>query len=170
MALSGDDWSAIANTLARYCHTCDFGDGPGWAGCFTEDGLFEESMADKGVVTRLRGRNEMENFITAARQAIPHVAWARHCVTNQLIEGEGDRATAASFVTFINVFDGSTIVTAVYRDRLRKVGGRWLIEHREAAIDQTEAVAAERMNKLAADAGSAGKAHATGAGAFTHGA
>ncbi|MGH7806385.1 MAG: nuclear transport factor 2 family protein [Candidatus Binatia bacterium] len=169
MPLSGDDWSAIANTLARYCHTVDFGDARGWAECFTEDGLFEESMFDRGVVTRLRGRKEMEDFVAAAHRLMPHVVFARHNVSNQLIEGDGDRATAVSFVTFINTFDGSAIVTAVYRDRLRKVGGRWLFEHREAAIDQTEAIAAARMNKLAADAAAAGKPHASGVGAFSSG-
>ena len=170
MALSADDWVQIANLLSRYCQTNDFGDAEGWSRVFTEDGLFEESFSDKGVVTRLRGRKAIKEFALQIPGMIPHVKYARHWITNAIIEGDGDRATATCFVKFINTIDGgSAIVTGIYKDEIRKVNGEWLFSYRQAILDQTEEEASAAMKRLALRAKETGREYRLDVGAFAGG-
>ena len=61
----------------------------------------------------------------------------RHLVTNVVVEGEGERARAAAYVTAITGAPGPSQrqTTGLYEDELVKRDGRWLLHRRRLALD-----------------------------------
>jgi hypothetical protein len=50
--------------------------------------------------------------------------------------GDGDDATSSCYLNLIDVMNhGATLVTGIYRDRLRKVDGAWKFVERNVSID-----------------------------------
>ena len=60
----------------------------------------------------------------------------RHYVTNCIIDGAGDRATATTYVLAVTGKIGSLMsTTGRYEDELRKVDGTWLLHVRRGIIE-----------------------------------
>lgn len=136
-----------------------------WADCFTDDGVFRavcrsgatahdrlsESMrqaakpadsehTDPEALISLRGREQLCAFAAAAHAA--HADRGQpgyHWVSNILIEGDGDRAALTCYLRVMagktSELDEAATATGFYRDRLRKVGGRWKFESRLVKFD-----------------------------------
>ncbi|ROO86460.1 SnoaL-like protein [Actinocorallia herbida] len=121
------DKQEITELLTRYLRSADRGDAAGLAACYlpgaTEDhggvftGTAEDYVADiTPVLTHPRGRT-------------------MHCMTNVLIDLDGDTAAAESYVVTFSAVrtpdgPGSSFVGARILDRLERHDGRWGIAHR----------------------------------------
>ena len=55
---------AIEELFARYAHTVDGYDGPGWVNCFTADGIFEV-MGEDGTGVQFAGHDALNRFVEA---------------------------------------------------------------------------------------------------------
>jgi hypothetical protein len=134
MLLTASDHEEIRQLLARYNFAIDLGDSFGWAACFTDDGVFECSGLPDGhpLGGRHAGAEALRSYATT------HFAIskgrARHWNGSIQIDGDGDRATMRCYM--LQLFTGSaTSTTGIYRDRLRKIGGRWLFTERHITVD-----------------------------------
>ncbi len=121
-----EDIEEIKQLKARYCDHCDNGYDPdGIASLMTEDAVWDGGNTF-GV---RRGRDEIRQHFQGAAA---RVAIARHQVMNPIIEVDGDTATG-QWLLFQPCTDagvgGAVWLAATYRDRYRRVDGRWLIEH-----------------------------------------
>ena len=105
-------------------------------GCFTPEGVFHCTGLPAG--SPLGGRHEGRAALVA--YATTHFSLAkgnaRHWNWNLLIEGDGDEATMQCYLATAGGKPNATIHAAgVYRDRLRKVDGRWLFVERHINVD-----------------------------------
>ncbi len=122
-----EDVEQIRVLKARYCDRCDAGyDADGIAALMTDDAVWDGG-ATFGV---FEGREAIrEHFRNASRR----VSIARHQVMNPMIEVEGDDATGQWLlfqpctVAAAGATDRAVWLAATYRDRYRRVDGRWLI-------------------------------------------
>jgi hypothetical protein len=102
--ISLQDYVAIANRMARYCHHIDDGDAPAWAGCFTEDGVFEGD----GPPGRVEGRAALEAFARATY--VSTGGRMRHMVGNLACAygADGDQVKARFYNLVTTFAAGST--------------------------------------------------------------
>ncbi len=127
--LTTDDRLDIQELMARYSRAIDFGRWEELPGFFTEDCTldFGKTMGSH------RGRDGGGGFATMLSGI---GLTMRHYVTNCIIEGGGDRATATTYVLAFTGHLGSLMpTTGRYEDELRKVGGRWLLHVRRGFIE-----------------------------------
>jgi hypothetical protein len=130
MALIADDYIEIQMLGARYNHALDFHDHESWADTFVSDGSF---ISPQG---RWDGREALLEF---SRGSAAGPLAARHWTNNWVIDGDGDDATSSCYLNLIDAANnGATIVTGMYRDRLRKVDGTWKFVERNVSIDSTD--------------------------------
>lgn len=129
-----EDIEAIRALKARYCDRCDAGyDADGIAELMTDDAVWDGGSTF-GV---FEGREAIREHFRGASQ---RVSIARHQVMNPMIEVDGDEATgqwllfqpctvAAGDAAADPQADTERAVwlAATYRDRYRRVDGRWLI-------------------------------------------
>jgi ketosteroid isomerase-like protein len=136
MLMSPTDHEEIRQLLARYNFAIDLGDVTGWAACFTEDGVFECSGLADG--NPLGGRHEGTEALRAYATTHFGIAKgrARHWNGSIQIDGDGDRATMRCYLLAIVTGAPGAATTGIYRDRLRKVSGRWLFTERHVSIDE----------------------------------
>ena len=130
MSSECEEKDAIRELLARYCYHFDGGEFEQWLDLFTADGAF-----DLGTRGRFVGRDGLRDFlkIVPLTNGQPMM---RHCVTNVIVELQGDHATAQSYVLVVR--GGETIgVTVVgrYNDRLVKQNGAWRFQERTVLFD-----------------------------------
>jgi ketosteroid isomerase-like protein len=135
-----EDIEEIRRLKARYCDYCDNGYDPdGIAALYTEDGVWDGG--------RTFGRREGRDAIRRHFQgAAGRISIARHQVMNPIIDigsdGDPDEATG-QWLLFQPCTDagaaaepggsGAMWLAATYRDRYRRVDGRWLFA--ETVID-----------------------------------
>lgn len=130
MALSVEDQLAIQRLYADYCYAIDDGDGPGFAACFTPDGVLEASPGDPIA----EGTEPLAVF--AIVLVMPRL---RHVATNVSVEGSGDDATGGAYLYAYRATEGGhQVVTARYRDTLRRIGGQWHCVRREVVSDKSK--------------------------------
>lgn len=127
--LATEDIVAIQQLYARYNHAIDFGDGPGWAACFTADGVFTSGMS--GTQT---GSAALEAFATgfAARMK------ARHWTNNLVIDADEAGARGKCYLMLLRLKEderASPLATAVYHDTLVKDGSAWKFSSRTVVAD-----------------------------------
>lgn len=126
--LSTDDAVAIQALYARYNHAIDFGDGDGWAACFTSNGVFSSST---GTFT---GTADLAAFATA----FPSRLKARHWTNNLVIEADGDGARGKCYLMLLKLNEGappSVLTTAIYNDALVKEADAWKFATRTVTGD-----------------------------------
>jgi len=87
--LTVDDQLAIQTLYADYCFAVDDGDGPGFAACFTSEGVL-----DPGYGEPIRGTEAFTAFALPSSPICPDCAR----VTNVSVDGSGDDARAAPTV------------------------------------------------------------------------
>ncbi len=121
----------IRELYVRYALTIDEDRREEWVACFTDDGVFESPR-----LGRYAGREELLRF-TRVYKEFQAGAQVRHMVNNISVQIEGDRATGTCYLTYYHTKGGKSELAAVggYHDRLRKVGGKWLFEHRKVFVD-----------------------------------
>lgn len=115
----------IRRLLAEYCHLCDEGEFVALAQRFTSDGCFRYD------VHTATGRDAIVRWFEANQ---PPERRGKHITANAVIDVDGGRAEVRSDYVFLTFVDG-TLAPALagrYHDQLRRVGGRWLFERREA--------------------------------------
>lgn len=117
------DYCEIQDLIARYCHSVDHGDGPGWAALFTPDGVFEVA----GVM-RFQGTEQL--------LAMPGIVaehgggkW-RHQVTNIMVDpGAGPNEAKAKAYGLVTDWspDGKLVTFSDYDIEFARIDGRWRI-------------------------------------------
>ena len=124
-----EDHEEIRQLLARYCHLGDSLDSGAFAECFTEDGVVDANGA------RSVGRQAIRDACEAYRPVYAATPM-RHVTTNVLIEVNDDEAQSSSYVVLLAAGEQPGVIgTGTYRDRLRRVGGRWLFSERVIVSD-----------------------------------
>ena len=134
MALSTQDRLDVMDLVARYAECVDSGDAAGYAGLFTADGVVEHSAGS------VRGRGEIEPWVAGlvAENRVGKASKLKHVMGLPVIRGDGERATARTYVTIPRHMDSGEIVirlAGTYFDDCVKVGGEWLIAKRVIELD-----------------------------------
>ncbi len=126
-----EDREEIRELYVRYALTIDEDRREDWVACFTDDGVFESPR-----LGRYAGREALLKFTRVYKESQAG-ARVRHIVSNISLQLDGDRATGTCYLIYYHTKDRKTELAAVggYRDKLRKVGGRWLFESRTVFID-----------------------------------
>lgn len=117
MPLTAADRLAISETIARYCHATDDGDGEATAAQFTADGILEISGA-----WQARGHARIADV-----GRIPDKP--AHWVNSIVIEGNGSTATSKVYYAAIRA-GGDLLATGRYDSWLTKqLNGEWKLAH-----------------------------------------
>jgi hypothetical protein len=133
----GDDRAAIVDLQARYVMAMDYFDAEGYAGVFAEDGVLDWAG---GIV---EGREAIHEFMASGTYDLTQGAPAaetpdgenwpstvRHLITNQVIEVNGDTATALTYwIQFNNNEDRRQVEWMLFGswyDEFVKVDDEWL--------------------------------------------
>jgi uncharacterized protein (TIGR02246 family) len=122
VATDSEDRDEIRELYSRYCLYFDEGAATEWAACYTEDGEFI------GAGQHLKGRREMERYLTSLPDGTRHRFTANH-----IIDLDGDRAVCRSSVLLL---DGGEIASSGRTvDELERVDGTWKIARRTYRAD-----------------------------------
>jgi uncharacterized protein (TIGR02246 family) len=133
--VSGTDVEEIRQLLARYCHAGDSLDSDAFADCFTDDAV----IIANGV--RSVGQDAVRASVEAMRPVYAATP-LRHVTVNIVIDIDGDEAQASSYyMLFLTGADPRVLAIGTYRDRLRRVDGRWRLSERVATSDGGSALA-----------------------------
>ncbi|MCG5434003.1 nuclear transport factor 2 family protein [Mycobacterium sp. MYCO198283] len=119
------DRQDICDTLIRYATGIDRRDWELFRTVFTDD-----CACDYGEIGRWRGVDEVTEFMATSHAAAGHTL---HRMTNQVIDVEGGRATARTYVdAYILAPDSTAGVNAVgiYDDELVRTAGGWRVASR----------------------------------------
>jgi len=131
-----DDRAAIIDLQARYVMAMDYFDAEGYAAVFAEDGVLDWA---RGPVV---GREAIHEFMATGTydftRGAPPAATAegknwpstvRHLITNQVIDVDGDKATALTYwIQFNNNQDRQQVEWMLFGswyDEFVKVDGEW---------------------------------------------
>ena len=84
----------------------------------------------------MRDAQELRQFI-AKYKAASGMFQVRHVISNIRVDIQGDSATGSCYVLHYRTHRGRTELNAIggYRDKLRKVEGRWLFADRQVFWD-----------------------------------
>ncbi|MFZ0658804.1 MAG: nuclear transport factor 2 family protein [Candidatus Binataceae bacterium] len=126
-----EDREEIRDLYARYADTLDNHRYNEWLDLFTEDGSFESTRFGKH-----EGRAGLEKFTRVYRDSLGG-AQARHVITNLLFTIDGDDADASCYLLYSHCKEGRVQQSTVanYRDKLRRVNGRWRYQSRKVCMD-----------------------------------
>ena len=138
------DRLAIEELFARYAHTVDGYDGPGWVNCFTADGIFEV-MGEDGTGVQFAGHDALNRFVEAHIRLLPGT---RHVMSNHLIEFDSE--TVAEHVctlsgTLSRPESVYVFANGYYRSRVECQDGAWKIRHRRVYLDNVETLGTEPL-------------------------
>ncbi|HEX3367258.1 nuclear transport factor 2 family protein [Phenylobacterium sp.] len=121
----------IRQLLATYSIAGDRADYETMASVFAEDGVLDGASHRVGREAIVRSLADRPT--TTAGPDRP-IGFSRHCLTTSLVTFQDE--TSASGRTYFVVFtESGPDHVGVYVDRFRKIGGRWMIQHRDARID-----------------------------------
>jgi hypothetical protein len=132
----GDDRAEIVDLQARYVMAMDYLDADGYAAVFAEDGVLDWA---RGLV---EGRPAIREFMASGTYDLTRGAPAaqtpdgrnwpstvRHLITNQVIEVEGDKATALTYwIQFNNNAKRDQLEWMLFgswHDEFVKIDGEW---------------------------------------------
>jgi 3-phenylpropionate/cinnamic acid dioxygenase small subunit len=119
------DRDDIRQVLARYCHLLDGRKIDAWSELFTEDCALEIAG-----MRRFEGREGVLAF-AAGLPAPDGPSPSRHYIANELIEVDGDHATAECYLLLLSVEPQLALSGAGrYVDRLRRDDDQWRLEER----------------------------------------
>ena len=134
MALITEDRLDVMDLMARYAECVDSGDAAGYAALFTLDGVVEHSAGS------VRGRAEIQAWVEGLvrENRVGKASRLKHFMGLPVIRGDGDRATARTYVTIPRHMDSGEIVirlAGTYFDDCVKQDGAWLIAKRVIDLD-----------------------------------
>jgi SnoaL-like domain len=117
----------VLELLASLNHRFDDGDGAGFAGCFTPDGVLESSRGS------YVGRSEISEYVDRAHDRPPHL----HFTTNTVIRRNklGPGLTARSNYLYVEQAQPREITSSLagtYLDEIVRLDDTWRIAHRTA--------------------------------------
>ena len=127
-----EDKEEIRELLHRYCYGTDAGNVEEWVAGFTDDCVW-----DGGPFGVCKGRDEMRAFYA---NGVEQARTMRHLTLNTVIDLEGDRARAVSYVVLLQAAATGTNVmfTGFYDDSLVRLDGQWRITNRKLRPDLSE--------------------------------
>lgn len=110
----------------------DMGDVDALVSCFAPDGSLESPAV--GAYT---GHESIRNFATRFARFRQNGSQLRHMISNLLIEGESERASARCHLCVYLTRDGASrlLGPGQYNCHLRKHEGRWVFEKRVVVMD-----------------------------------
>jgi hypothetical protein len=128
--LTTADRLAIHETLHRYCHCLDRGRWDEFATLFTDDCRLDLSQ----VLGLYEGAAGIRQFCESMRSV---GLIMRHLMTNIVVDGDGERARAESYVMAITGAPDASRqqTTGFYEDELVKRGRHWLLRRRRLTLD-----------------------------------
>lgn len=126
-----DDWRELHDLYARYAAAIDEGRYEEWVALFTKDGVFASPRFGRHA-----GRDGLRRFTAVYKESLGG-ARVRHMISNVLVEIDGDRASGSCALSYFHTQGGKSELAALggYRDRMRKVDGRWRFESRQVVLD-----------------------------------
>jgi hypothetical protein len=130
------DKQAISEMLGKGGWAYDTPDVDYLADMFTEDGVFDLTIAGMGQVGSFKGRAEIRKLYEDSLAS--QTDQRRHVVTNIFFEDETDSSvTAVSYLVLIAIKDGAlnVISSGVYRDSVVLDGGTWRLARRDLHLD-----------------------------------
>jgi hypothetical protein len=123
MAVSTEDYVAIADSLGRYCWFLDHGDEDGWIALWSEDGTLL-GLGPQPIVGHGALRHVPRKFAEYAGRR-------RHLAGNLFCDyGESQNAIDAKFYNFVSGWSdtgGEASVLAICEATFVRVDSRWLI-------------------------------------------
>lgn len=126
-----EEKDAIRELMARYCFLIDGARYREWTELFTEDGVFEVPH-----VGTFQGRATLLRFAKSIPLDDEGRPGFKHCVLNSIVEVDGDRAAAQSYILLVRAGRPLAIdVAGRYEDDLVKRDGRWLFAKRLVHFD-----------------------------------
>ncbi|MCW2497221.1 nuclear transport factor 2 family protein [Jatrophihabitans sp.] len=125
--LSTADRLEVLELLASLNHLFDDGDGAGFAGCFTPEGVLESSRGS------YVGRAEIQQYVASAADRPPHL----HYTTNSVIRRNdlGPGLTARSNYLYVEQAlpkEITACLAGTYLDTIVRQDDSWRIAHRIA--------------------------------------
>lgn len=121
-----DDFEAIKQLISRYNLAFDYGDLEAFLATFTEGGVFHRSTA----LREYRGHEELTELFGS------FPVKGRHMSTNFIIDVDGDRATASSYLVYLNAEgDYLPMMFGVYADELVRQDDGWRFSARRFKVD-----------------------------------
>jgi hypothetical protein len=129
MAAILEEKEAIHEIIANYCFYFDGGEFDKWVDLFTDDAVFDGGALGLRVK---KGKDMLRAFVKRfpLTDGIPMM---KHCVMNEIIKVNGDKATAKSYFVLFRSKGKGTLVNGLagcYEDELVKQGNRWLFKKR----------------------------------------
>src|SRR6266545_5639564 len=140
MPLTPDDHRQISTLLARWSHALDFSRPQDFVDIFTSDGVYQAVSSEAtGRRPRFRyeGAAELLGFAESAVEK--RRGLGRHWTGNLVVDGDGDTASAVSYVLFVEI-DPETKqrripISGVHHDMLVKTANGWLFASRTVVAD-----------------------------------
>src|SRR5580765_4301507 len=125
--LTTQDYVDIQQLYARYNLAIDTGDGEGWAGTFTPDGVFNSTN---------KGHDALVQFIKDWRDKRDG-ANRRHLNSNMALTPNADGAKGAIYLLLLNVGvrPATIATTGIYEDVLVKTAQGWRFKSRIVHAD-----------------------------------
>lgn len=128
MPIALADQLAIHDILARIDHAVDARDWDTYVQHFSERGSL-----DSGFAGMVEGRAAIRDWLIANEA---NTSGKRHVATNVILDAEGERVVARSYLTVIEREDIPRVVaTATIRDVLAREGDGWKIQLHEVRVD-----------------------------------
>ena len=151
-----EDRAKIEDLQARYLFALDFRDPEAYAATFTEDGILDYGAGEiKGrdaIRQMVEGMRASEAERRAADTSGLRPAAGRHNITNNVIDIDGDTATATAYWFHMgndNPQRGAQLNSfGHYEDELVKVDGEWLFSKRKIYNEQIAEWAAGPQNPV----------------------
>jgi len=127
--LAPDDQVAIEQLNARYAHSIDRGDGPGWASCFGVDGVFVSSRGGE-----VAGTERLAEFAVAAAAA-PEAGLRTHWIGTVHADERDGAVTGRCYAMIVEGGAEPRIVSSViYEDELDRSDEGWRFRRRVVRI------------------------------------
>jgi pimeloyl-ACP methyl ester carboxylesterase/ketosteroid isomerase-like protein len=121
-----DDVEQIKQLVARYNLAFDYGDVDGYLATWTEDGLFHRSNALRSY----QGHEALRELITT------FPVQGRHVSTNFVVDVDGDRASASSYLLYLSADGYQPVMFGVYADELVRGPEGWRFAVRKLQVDE----------------------------------
>ncbi len=129
------DRDAIENTLHRYAFGYDEGDWKLVESTFTADAQLSLRVTGGELAGPFTGRDAIIDMMDETAKTQPDQR--RHVTSNVVVDVDGDRATAWSYLTIFSAHDGTltALSTGTYEDELVRAADGWRLSMRHIALD-----------------------------------
>jgi hypothetical protein len=130
-----EDERSILMTLYQYGHALDYGPEEAFLDVFTPDGEWSR-LEGRQPAKSFKGTAELTTMIRSHTRAPEY--FHKHVVVNPVISVDGDKASARSYLLFVNEHPEGPYIRAFSRcndDLVRGADNRWRIKQRKAELE-----------------------------------